>query len=402
MPEPDFFSTAIIVAFNLMTVAFALPWFIGQKVTSAVRHAQHFLLLQALAWVLILLASGQQTLLWNGLLVMLSASAAMAAIWQLSKALQDWLGARNKWLTLTLHMLCLLGILGVGLLIQTKPMRLAWFTICYGLAAEVLAWLTLYPRQPRQKAWRYLLFVVCQCMAAGMLVRGYTTLTTPLLQTFVEASSPNQRMALVAPILSTLQLIAILMAWREEFRSNQIPTQPEDELTGLPLRHAVLEQARLMLKRSRREQLPLGVILINMDRLARVNDRHGYLMGDKALQLMARTLEKQMRGDEIAGRWDDESYCLIIHADKDGAQALFTRLKSALQIGAQYELQIDLDFSAGCALATTTWDDLQIDQLACRATAALRKAKAQGRGGMVFEQISPPASAATTAPAAAR
>ena len=53
-------------------------------------------------------------------------------------------------------------------------------------------------------------------------------------------------------------------------------------------------------------------------------------------------------------------------------------------------------------LATTTWDDLQIEQLASHATTALRKAKAQGRGGMVFEQISPPASTVAATPAAAR
>ena len=84
MPEPDFFSSAIVVAFNLMTVAFALTWFIGQKVSSAVRHAQRFLLLQALAWILVLIATSYESPLWNGLFTWLAISASMAAIWGVS------------------------------------------------------------------------------------------------------------------------------------------------------------------------------------------------------------------------------------------------------------------------------------------------------------------------------
>ena len=398
MPEPDFFSTAIVVAFNLMTVAFALPWFIGQKVSSAVRHAQGFLLLQALAWTLILIATGYESPLWNGLFSLLASSAAMAAIWQLGKALQDWLGARNRWLTLTLQVVCLLCLLGVGLLIQSRPMRLAWFSIFYGLAAQILAWLALYPKQPRNKGWRYLLFFVSQATAWSMWIGCYITLTAlpediPVI---------NEKLALIAPILSTFQLIAILMAWREEFRGKQAPVHAEDTLTGLPLRHAILDQARPMIGRARREQLPLGVILLDMDHFARVNERHGSQMGDRALQLMGRTLQKQMRGDEIAGRWHGETFCLIVHADKAGVQALCTRLKSAMQIGAQYELQIDLDFSAGCALVTGIWADLQFDQLLEPAVAALQKAKARGRGSMVFEQISAPPGAKACTPATPR
>ena len=398
MPEPDFFSTAIVVAFNLMTVAFALPWFIGQKVSSAVRHAQRFLLLQALAWILVLVSTSYESVLWNGLFVWLASSAAMAAIWQLGKALQDWLGARNRWLTLALQTVCLLCLLVFGLLIESRPMRLAWFSICYGLAAQILAWLALYPRQPRNKAWRYLLFFACQATALSTWIGCYITLTA-LPE---DVSAINETLALIAPFLSTFQLIAILMAWREELRANLAPSQAEDALTGLPLRSAILEQARPMLGRARREQLPLGVILIDMDHFARLNERHGSQMGDKALQLMGRTLQKQMRGDEIAGRWHGETFCLIVHADKAGAQALCTRLKSAMQIGAQYELQIDLDFSAGCALTACIWEDLQIDQLIEPAAAALQKAKARGRGSMVFELVNAPPDAKACVPAVPR
>lgn len=49
------------------------------------------------------------------------------------------------------------------------------------------------------------------------------------------------------------------------------------------------------------------------------------------------------------------------------------------QIGAQYELQAELDFNAGCALVPVTWKSLSLNELASHADAALQQAKKQGR-----------------------
>ncbi|MEG0142412.1 MAG: GGDEF domain-containing protein, partial [Comamonas sp.] len=142
--------------------------------------------------------------------------------------------------------------------------------------------------------------------------------------------------------------------------------------------------------RSLRENLPLAVILIDMDHFSRVNKRHGYQTGDEALQLMSRTLQKQMRGDELVARWQGESFCLLLHADQIGARALLTRIKSAIQMGAQYELQVDLDFSAGCALAPSAWKGLKLDELTKQADIALQQAKKLGRGRTEFITLTPP------------
>jgi diguanylate cyclase (GGDEF)-like protein len=98
------------------------------------------------------------------------------------------------------------------------------------------------------------------------------------------------------------------MACRDEEVRQRSANAPEDSLTGLPLRQAIKNQARLMLSRARREGLPLALILIDMDHFSRVNSRHGYQAGDAALQLMSRTLRKQMRGDEVVARWQGNPF----------------------------------------------------------------------------------------------
>lgn len=390
MPETDQFSMTLMVAVNLMTVAFALPWFMGQQMSRATRNAQQFLLLQGLAWLLVFCAGHVLPFTWNALLSISSAAAATGALWQLHKALKGWLGPRNKILTRSLAVLCLLTLAGVLVLIESKPYRLAWFNISYGLSLVTLVCLTLSPQTNSATAWRYLLLGAGLCIASILLIRGYFTLNAPWLHSFAEEPSPHMLLSWLIPIGSAIFFVSILMACRDEEVRQRSANAPEDSLTGLPLRQAIKNQARFMLNRARREGLPLALILIDMDHFSRVNSRHGYQAGDAALQLMSRTLRKQMRGDEVVARWQGESFCLLIHADQLGVRSLLTRIQSAFQIGAQYELQMDLDFSAGCALVPSAWKSLSLNELASHADTALQQAKNQGRGRVECTTLTPP------------
>ena len=57
LPTLDFFSMTSVVALNMMAMSAALPLAMGRRVSGAARHAQHFFLIQAGAWIFILIAS---------------------------------------------------------------------------------------------------------------------------------------------------------------------------------------------------------------------------------------------------------------------------------------------------------------------------------------------------------
>lgn len=390
MLEVDQFSMTLMVAVNLMLVAFSLPWFMGPQLSRAARNAQQFLLLQGLAWLLVLSATRSTSLTWNTLLSVAATAASASALWQLQKALKGWLGPRRQALVRALAVLCLLALAGELILIQSQPYRLVWFNICYGLAIASLASLALFPRTPAARTWRYLFFGIGLCTALALLARSYLALHAHWVYSFEQEPDPGLSPSWLVPLFTAILFVAILMAWRDEEHRRQQADKPEDSLTGLPLRQAIRNQARLMLNRAQREDLPLALILIDMDHFSHINRRHGYQTGDEALQLMSRTLRKQMRGDEVVARWQGESFCLLIHADQQGVRSLLTRIKSALQIGAQYELQVELDFSAGCALVPAAWKSLSLNQLSSHANAALQQAKKQGRGRVEYTTLTPP------------
>ena len=401
MPELDFFSMTMAVAINLMAVAFALPWFMGKKISASARRGQQFLLLQGLAWVLILGASRTQSAFWSSALSLAATSVAMTALWRLGRALSGWLGPRSSALRHMLAAGCILTPLGFLGRIQSPTDRAAWFSACYGICAMLVGVKALWPGRPASKLWRYLVFGVGFVLGWVLLLRSYITLHPEWLQRFgTEEATINHALTMATPICSTLLLLAILLAWRDESQRQNLEQKQEDDLTGLPHRHTLARQAQGMLRRSQRGHLPLSIVLLDMDQFQRVNRRHGYDVGNEALQLLSLALQKQMRGDEVAARWHGESFCLLVHADAAGVQSLFTRLKSAIQLGLMHELQLNLDFSAGCVHVPEVWDGLSFDDLTHEALQALRQAKKSGQGGLKIITLQAPDHEASPAPQA--
>lgn len=391
MPAVDQFSVTLTAVVNLMTVAFALPWFMGKQMSRPARNAQQFLLLHGLTWLIILATTYSTFLTWSALLSVFSTSAAIGALWQLHKAIKGWMGPRHKVLTRVFTVLCLLTWAGGTTLAIYQHYRLAWFSITYGLTVAALAAMLFYPRntstQPT-KAWRYFFAFSSLCISATLITRGLYTLEAPSLFSFAQESSPHLFLTWGLPFFTFLAFISILMACRDEELRLEKPE--DDVLTGLPLRQNLKNLAHSMQHRAYREKLPLALIFIDMDNFSSVNKHHGYSTGDDALQLISRSLKKQMRGDELVARWQGKSFCLIVYADLPGVNALLTRIKSTIKMGAEYELQLDLDFSAGCAIAPSGWKELRLSEMSQKAELALKQAKKRGRGQMEFVTLTPP------------
>lgn len=383
------------VAINLMTVAFALPWFMGQKISIGARRGQQFLMLQGLTWILILGSSRIQDPIGSSVLALVASAMAMIALWRLSRALRAWLGPRPAALRNLLAICCALGPLGFAIMQQSTPDRTHWFSASYGAGLILVGCMALRPAKAVAVLWRYILFGMCFIMGLLMLTRSYITIAW--LQRFAEESHINTVLTIAAPAFSTLTLLVILMAWRDETQRRDLEQNPDDPLTGLPHRYALMHQAQDMLQRSQRNKIPLSMLLLDIDQFKYVNQRRGYGVGNEALQLLSMALQKQIRGDEMAARWRGESFCLLVHADATGLQSLITRLKSAVQLGLQHELQLSLDFSIGCVHIPEVWDELTFENLVNEAIRALQKAKKTGLGGLKVITLQVPVQQASLA-----
>jgi diguanylate cyclase (GGDEF)-like protein len=152
-----------------------------------------------------------------------------------------------------------------------------------------------------------------------------------------------------------------------------------DALTGLPNRSLLNDRLDQALARARRG-VPVGVLLLDLDRFKHVNDTLGHLAGDRLLrELGVRLIRLAEEGDTVARLGGDEFAIVSTRAGGiEGAEALCRRILEAVR--QPFDLFGNHAFvgvSIGVVFAPEAGSN-RIDLLR-KADIALYRAKAQGR-----------------------
>ncbi|HQR80179.1 MAG TPA: diguanylate cyclase, partial [Actinomycetota bacterium] len=87
-----------------------------------------------------------------------------------------------------------------------------------------------------------------------------------------------------------------------------------DPLTGLYNRRYLEETIGRELARAGREQIPLSLMMIDLDHFKRVNDEHGHAAGDQVLRWLGDLLTAKLRPGDIACRYGGEEFVVIMPA----------------------------------------------------------------------------------------
>lgn len=166
-------------------------------------------------------------------------------------------------------------------------------------------------------------------------------------------------------------------------KNQQLETQSTtDSLSGVKNRAYFERKMQAEINRSRREQRPLGLVLLDIDHFKRVNDDYGHLAGDQVIRQVAGLLQSQLkRTSDIVCRYGGEEFALILpNTDTDGASQVAERIRHLLAEKPlpvqQHQLAITL--SAGCFAAIANADS-SIEVYVHYADKALYQAKHQGR-----------------------
>jgi diguanylate cyclase (GGDEF)-like protein len=127
----------------------------------------------------------------------------------------------------------------------------------------------------------------------------------------------------------------------------------EDPVTGIYNRRHFGEVLARELSTERRGTP--AVLLLDLDHFKQVNDVHGHLMGDAALQTVADRIASVLREDDVLARWGGEEFAILApDIDREGALALAERAREALAAEpvAIGDASIELTLSVGASLAT--------------------------------------------------
>ena len=164
-----------------------------------------------------------------------------------------------------------------------------------------------------------------------------------------------------------------------------------DPLTGIRNRRHFDKRLIAESRRSRREQTPLSIVLIDIDHFKKINDNYGHAVGDACLCQMALLLKDELKrpGDDICRYGGEEFVVLLPNTDIAGATQVAEAMRLAvtgktLEIDG-YQLHITISAGAACTVITSDNDETALFK---HADKLLYAAKNNGRNQVKAELLS--------------
>jgi diguanylate cyclase (GGDEF)-like protein/PAS domain S-box-containing protein len=112
-----------------------------------------------------------------------------------------------------------------------------------------------------------------------------------------------------------------------------------DHLTGLFNRRYMEESLERELLRASRNQIPLCIIMLDVDGFKQFNDTYGHVAGDMVLRELGDILRKHVRGEDIPTRYGGDEFIVILPGASH--EATQERAKTLCLAASEFHLQIE-------------------------------------------------------------
>ena len=157
-----------------------------------------------------------------------------------------------------------------------------------------------------------------------------------------------------------------------------------DALTDLPNRTLLHDRLNQGVLAARRENTPLALLLMDLDRFKEINDTFGHHHGDLLLQQLGPRLQRTLRESDTVARLGGDEFAVLLPAtDENGAIRSAGKVLAALEQPFALEGQ-SLDIGASIGIAVYPQDGEDADALLRRADVAMYVAKRADTGYAVY------------------
>jgi len=161
-----------------------------------------------------------------------------------------------------------------------------------------------------------------------------------------------------------------------------------DGLTRIYNRHSFEERLIYEIKRRRRYDHDLSLLMVDLDHFKQVNDTYGHKAGDMVLRKVGEILTETFRTTDLAARYGGEEFVVILpHTSEKDAWTLAERVREAIQSCAFHFDGHDFTVTASIGVASVEAGALtKDDDLILKADKALYEAKHNGRNMVVVSR----------------
>ena len=153
-----------------------------------------------------------------------------------------------------------------------------------------------------------------------------------------------------------------------------------DSLTGCFNRKHALEVMDGELRRSRRSQMPVSVVMFDLDHFKEINDTYGHLCGDAVLAAVGQRMNAVLRGSDLKCRYGGEEFLILLpDTPLVGARRVAETLRREIGDHPVRWNEEEINVTASFGLTAITPGEVEPNAIIGRADRALYKAKESGR-----------------------
>lgn len=280
----------------------------------------------------------------------------------------------------------------------------ALYVIPAVLLVCVLAYALYVPASPEQAAsalrgfylWIPAVYIIVFMAhdGSGAFIRSfivYVLVIVVSLPAAVESPGSLDYLSLDQLYISGVVVISFLFfvtRLKDRLRESEVAAErlkrlaETDELTGLYNRRRVSRLLEEEMERSLRYELPLSVIVFDIDDFKRVNDDFGHDVGDAVLAGLAKLAKDTVRQSDELARWGGEEFLVVApETSRSGSRKLADRLREAIE---EYEFEAGERVSASFGVSKLRPRD-SATTLVKRADVALYRAKTRGKNRVETE-----------------
>jgi diguanylate cyclase (GGDEF)-like protein len=240
----------------------------------------------------------------------------------------------------------------------------------------------------------YLILVGGAALIAAPAVTIVLTIETVLAYVVTALSGPmdggNYRdsMVRIGINLTALVLLAysgiVVARVQRRTREAAIRLSTVDSLTGLFNRGFLFNAVNREIKRAKRFRRGFCLLMIDLDGLKSINDRHGHFVGDNVLRTVAQVILANVRSIDTAARYGgDEFVALLPETDPHGAYVLAEKIR---QVACELAMQAHgepITTSVSIGVVSYPGDGQTADELVVAADEAMYESKRMGKNMVI-------------------